>query len=86
MKPLTAWMIILGSLVVGAVAGNLLVRSAGPVLQLSIACIFLSEAEKAGYIDAKKRTDLIDRAAGATNLSARDRDDIAKLKTQCPKL
>ena len=86
MRPLHAWLTILGALVVGAIAGNFLIRSTGSVLQLSVACIFLSEAEKAGHLTAQKRGDLIDRAAASPSLSARDKEDLAKLKTQCPKI
>ncbi|MFM9942591.1 MAG: hypothetical protein ACKVP7_24195 [Hyphomicrobiaceae bacterium] len=86
MRALYAWLTILGSLVVGAVLGNVLVRSTGPVLTLAVACQVLSEAEKAGHLNAAKRADLIDRLVQSKELSANDKADAVKLKTECPKI
>lgn len=81
-----AWLVILASLVLGTVAGNLFVRSAGPALQLSMSCLLLSSAEQAGYIDAGKRNDLIDRVSSSRNIDAREREAATKLRNQCPKV
>ncbi len=86
MRALYAWLTILGALVIGVLCGNYLVRATGPVFQLAVACQLLSEAQKAGHLDAKKRGDLLDRMAQSTALTANDKADAAKLRTECPKL
>jgi hypothetical protein len=86
MRPLAAWLVILGALVVGIFAGSYVVRATtGSGIALILPCFFLAEAEKAGHLDAQKRAALIDRVAQSAALSARDKDDAAKLRTQCPK-
>ena len=86
MSKLAAWATILGSLVVGAVAGNLLVRSAGDVLPLSTACVLLSTAQEAGHLDDAKRARIAKDVAASTALSDKDRELAAKLANSCPKI
>lgn len=86
MKPLAAWLTILGALVVGVAIGNFALRSVGSLIQLSAPCIMLSEAEKAGYLNAQKRSALIDQIAQSAALGDVDKAVAARLKTECPKL
>jgi uncharacterized membrane-anchored protein YhcB (DUF1043 family) len=80
-----SWLVILGALVVGVLAGNLFVRSTGTALPLSMSCLYLASAEQAGYLDKAKRTDLVGRVAKSTVLDAKERELAAQLQTSCPR-
>jgi hypothetical protein len=73
MKARWAILTVLVALVLGIAAGWLFMRPVQAAMRLSLSCVMLSEAEKAGYLDAEKRSALVAKLATSLALTATDR-------------
>ena len=73
MKLRWALLTILVALALGVAGAWLLMQPVAAAMRLSIACMMLSQAEKAGYLNAEKRSALIAKLATSPSLTATDR-------------
>lgn len=80
-----AFLTVLVALTLGAATTLLLAQGIRASLSLSLSCLLLSEAEKAGYLNRNMRTALIQKIAASPSLSAADRKFVPQLGTGCPK-
>jgi hypothetical protein len=84
MKKRWAALTVLIALVTGVAASMLYVSAARAPLRIMLSCMLLSEGEKAGYLDRRKRSALIDALATSASLDAADRTYVPLLKSMCP--
>lgn len=86
MKKRWALLTVLIALALGAAAPLLLAQGVRAPLRLSLSCMLLSEAERAGYLTADKRRALIEKLAISPSLAAADRQFVPQLGSNCPKM
>lgn len=86
MKKRWAVLLVLIALLAGAAAGVLFVGAAQASLRITLSCILLNEGEKAGYLDTRKRSELIDKLASSAALDPADRQYVPLLRSMCPML
>ena len=86
MKKRWALLTVLIALALGAAAPLLLMQGVSAPLRLSLSCMLLSEAEKAGYLTPDKSKVLIEKLAASPSLTAADRPFVPKLRSECPKM
>jgi hypothetical protein len=79
MKKRWAFLTIAGALAVGIAAGIWLMRPMHAAMRMSVACTMLSEAEKAGYLDTRKRGLLVAELETSPALTAGDRSYVPLL-------
>jgi hypothetical protein len=73
MKKRWAFLTVLVALALGVAAGWFITRPVQAAMRLSLSCMMLSEAEKAGYLNAEKRSALVAKLASSSSLTASDR-------------
>jgi hypothetical protein len=73
MKKRWAFLTVLVALALGIAAGWLFMRPVQAAMRLSLSCLMLTEAEKAGYLNAEKRSALVAKLATSPALTAADR-------------
>lgn len=81
-----ALLTVLIALASGAAAPLLFAQGVRAPLRLSLSCMLLSEAEKAGYLTPDKRHTLIEKLAASSSLPAADRQFVPQLGSDCPKM
>ena len=86
MKKRWALLTVLIALAAGAAAPLLFAQGARAPLRLSLSCMLLSEAEKAGHLMPDRRSALIEKLAASPSLPAADRQFVPQLGSGCPKL
>lgn len=86
MKKRWALLTVLAALVLGVAAGWLIMRPVQSAMRLSLSCLILSEAQKAGYLNAEKRSALIARLATSPSLTANDRGFVPMLADFCARM
>jgi len=79
MKAPWAILTIVGALVLGAVGGAFALRPAQGALRMTVGCLIVNEAMKAGYLNAEKRSALIAKLAESPALTAADRSFVPAL-------
>src|SRR5262245_17764942 len=86
MKKRWALLTVLIALVSGTVAPLLLMQGVRAPLRLSLSCMLLSEAEKAGYLTPDKSRALVEKLAASPALPLADRRFVPQLGSECPKM
>lgn len=79
MKKRWAFLTVLVALALGVALGWLFMRPMQVVMRLSLGCLMLSEAQKAGYVNAEKRSALVAKLAASPSLTASDRGFVPML-------
>lgn len=79
MKKRWAFLTVLAALALGVAAGWFIMRPVQAVMRLSLSCLMLSEAQKAGYLNVEKQSALIAKLADSASLTASDRGFVPML-------
>jgi hypothetical protein len=86
MKKRWALLTVLVALALGVAAGWLIMRPVQTAMRLSLSCLMLSEAEKAGYLNSDKRSALVAKLATSPSLAANDRGFVPMLGDFCARM